>query len=71
MLSPKKTGNFTKKTWKDLDSLLQNTIDPSLKSHPSATIFVSDYEMSKDDIISEAQKNGYTVNDEGDYLEFY
>lgn len=70
MLSPKKNGNFAKKNWEDLDRLLQNTIDPSQSSSPSATIKVSDYIMAKDDIIAEAKRNGYSVTDKGEYLEF-
>lgn len=70
MLSPKKNGNFAKKNWKDLDRYLQNSIDPSKSSSPYAIIKVSDYIMAKDDIIAEAKRNGYSVTDKGEYLEF-
>lgn len=72
-LSPKPTNLNALKNWNDLDELLQANLKVQTKGkQPSATININHYEMSEDEIITEATKQGYTVTKENgpDFLTF-
>ncbi|API89058.1 hypothetical protein BKP56_07230 [Marinilactibacillus sp. 15R] len=71
-LDPKPTAQNPLKGWKDLNSLLQSNFKVADKNNaPKATVDISKYEMSKEEIISVAQSQGYKVTDLGnDYLKF-
>ena len=70
-LSRKPNHHVKKLTWSDLDNILISTFTESATDHPSAVIRISDYEMSKSEIIEEAIAQGYTVIDNyDDFLEF-
>ena len=70
-LSRKPNHHVKKLTWSDLDNILISAFTESATDHPSAVIRVSDYEMSKAEIIEEAIAQGYTVIDNSDdFLEF-
>ncbi|CAM1658878.1 hypothetical protein SORA22_07980 [Streptococcus oralis] len=70
-LSRKPNHHVKKLTWSDLDSILISAFTESATDHPSAVIRLSDYEMSKSEIIEEAIAQGYTVIDNSDdFLEF-
>ncbi|GMA06359.1 hypothetical protein GCM10025878_14300 [Leuconostoc gasicomitatum] len=68
-LSPKKDLKSRNQTWIDIDDRLQSVIN---FVGDSATIKLSEYPtLSKAEIISEAEKNNYTVLDKNDgYLVF-
>ncbi|MEG0285982.1 MAG: hypothetical protein RR494_07950 [Vagococcus sp.] len=62
MLSPKPESKITLKTWKELDDTLQHIFKKETKvSKPSATFDINEYEMTVEEFISEAKKQGYTV----------
>ncbi|MET3558655.1 hypothetical protein ABID29_001781 [Streptococcus rupicaprae] len=68
-LSPKPQP-IKKYSWEDLNAYL-NMIFTSQHDHPRASINYHNYNMSKNDIIVEAEKSGYKVTDEGNgYLTF-
>lgn len=70
-LSRKPNHHVKKLTWSDLDSILLFKFSESATDTPSAVIRLSDYEMSKSEIIKEATAQGYQVIDNSDgYLEF-
>lgn len=70
-LSRKPNHHIKKLTWSDLDSILLFKFSESATDTPSAVIRLSDYEMSKSEIIKEATAQGYQVIDNSDgYLEF-
>ena len=70
-LSRKPNHHVKKLTWSDLDSILLSKFSESATDTPSAVIRLSDYEMSKSEIIKEATAQGYQVIDNSDgYLEF-
>ncbi|MFR2911878.1 MAG: hypothetical protein ACLTCC_03045 [Staphylococcus hominis] len=69
MLSPKPNRQFVPKNWEYLDEALQRRFNSNI-NHPQYSINVNDYAMSKEEIIKEAQKNGYKVTSNGDYLKF-
>nr|DAE12789.1 MAG TPA: hypothetical protein [Siphoviridae sp. ctL053]DAE18919.1 MAG TPA: hypothetical protein [Siphoviridae sp. ctNPp8] len=70
-LSRKPNHHVKKLTWSDLDSILITAFTDSATDHPRAVIRLSDYEMSKSEIIEEAIAQGYTVIDNSDdFLEF-
>lgn len=70
-LSRKPNHRVKKLTWSDLDSILLSNFSESATDTPSAVIRLSDYEMSKSEIIEEAIAQGYTVIDNSDdFLEF-
>ena len=67
-----KPNHFVKKrTWAGLDNILLSNFSESTADKPSAVIQLSDYEMSKTEIIEEATAQGYQVIDNSDgFLEF-
>lgn len=70
-LSRKPNHHVKKLTWSDLDSILLSNFSESSTDTPSAVIQLSDYEMSKSEIIKEATAQGYQVIDNSDgFLEF-
>lgn len=70
-LSHKPNHVVKKLTWADLDNILLSNFSESATDYPSAVIRLSDYEMSKSEIIEEAIAQGYTVIDNSDdFLEF-
>lgn len=71
-LDPKPTLQNPLLGWEDLNSLLQNNFKIADKNNlPKATVDISKYEMSKEEVISVAQSQGYKVSDAGnDYLVF-
>ena len=70
-LSRKPNHHVKKLTWSDLDNILISAFTESATDHPSAVIRLSDFEMSKAEIIEEAIAQGYTVIDNSDdFLEF-
>lgn len=70
-LTPKPSPIIRKKTWEDLDHLLLANFKESPEDLPSLTIKLSDFEMSKSEIISEATAQGYSIEDSNDgYLVF-
>lgn len=62
-LTPRHQKQFVKRDWDYLNKLLKNVIDNSDESNPSATIRLSDYVMSSEEIQSELKKNGYSFDD--------
>lgn len=62
-LSPKPRTNVKKLTWEDLDRTLKIVFESTADDTPSATIEYSLYEMTKDEIITEATKQGYKVSE--------
>ncbi|HEM4129035.1 TPA: hypothetical protein U1W61_000733 [Streptococcus suis] len=62
-LSPKPRTNIKKLTWEDLDYTLKCVFESTADDTPSATIECSLYEMTKDEIITEASKQGYKVSE--------
>lgn len=64
-LSPKPT-NRNLHNWNDLNSYLQMIF--SSGSIKDTNIIPSSYEMSKEEIIFELEKNNYTVVDKGEHL---
>lgn len=70
-LSRKPNHHVKKLTWSDLDSILLSNFSESATDNPSAVIRLSEYEMSKSEIIEEATAQGYQVIDNSDgFLEF-
>jgi len=70
MLSPKPGHFYRKKSWEDLDEMLQSLFNNDDIRKPHATIDVNDYMMSKDEIVKEAKKNMYKVTVDGDFITF-
>lgn len=48
--------------WKELNNLLKSSIDDSPLDNPSYTITISEFSMSKDEILKELSNNGYHVD---------
>ena len=70
-LSHKPNHVVKKLTWADLDNILLSNFSESATDKPSVVIQLSNYEMSKTEIIKEATAQGYQVIDNSDgYLEF-
>ena len=70
-LSHKPNHVVKKLTWADLDNILLSNFSESATDRPSVVIQLSNYEMSKTEIIEEATAQGYQVIDNSDgYLEF-
>ena len=70
-LSHKPNHVVKKLTWADLDNILLSNFSESATDRPSVVIQLSNYEMSKTEIIKEATAQGYQVIDNSDgYLEF-
>ena len=70
-LSKKPNHHVKKLTWSVLDNILLSAFTEPATDNPSAVIRLSDYEMSKSEIIEEATAQGYQVIDNSDgYLEF-
>lgn len=71
-LDPKPTTQNPLLGWDDLNRRLQASfMIANKKEAPSLTIDVSEFEMSKEEIIAEVQSQGYKVSDSGnDYLVF-
>lgn len=70
-LSHKPNHVVKKLTWADLDNILLSNFSESATDKPSVVIQLSNYEMSKTEIIEEATAQGYQVIDNSDgYLEF-
>ncbi|API89399.1 hypothetical protein BKP56_09095 [Marinilactibacillus sp. 15R] len=61
-LSQMPPNGTSKKNWKDLDQvLLANFKAKTFKENRSATINADEFEMSIDEIVKEAESNGYKV----------
>ena len=70
-LSHKPNHVVKKLTWADLDNILLSNFSESATDKPSVVIQLSNYEMSKTEIIEEATAQGYQVIDNSNgYLEF-
>ncbi|OHR53653.1 hypothetical protein [Staphylococcus sp. HMSC061G12] len=69
-LSPKPGHFYRKKSWEDLDKMLQSLFNDEDVRNPNATIDVNDYIMSKNEIVEEAKKNMCKVTVNGDYITF-
>jgi hypothetical protein len=70
-LSHKPNHVVKKLTWADLDNILLSNFSESATDKPSVVIQLSNYEMSKTEIIKEATAQGYQVIDNSNgYLEF-
>lgn len=70
-LSRKPNLHVKKLTWSDLDSILLSNFTESAIDNPSTIIRISDYVMSKSEIIEEAIAQGYKVIEESDdFLKF-
>ena len=70
-LSHKPNHVVKKLTWENLDNILLSNFSESTTDKPSAVIQLSDFEMSKAEIIEEATAQGYQVIDNSDgYLKF-
>ncbi|MHA3042114.1 hypothetical protein ACVX3R_01240 [Streptococcus sp. 517s] len=70
-LSHKPNHVVKKLTWADLDNILLSNFSESATDKPSVVIQLSNFEMSKTEIIEEATAQGYQVIDNSDgYLEF-
>ena len=68
-LSPKNNLNDSNYGWDHLDSILKANI---VHTGDTATIRISDYSLTKEEILSEATKNGYTckLSDDGKFIYF-
>ena len=68
-LTPKQPLDTSKKGWGELDRYLKQLI--TREGH-SAFVRISDYDIPEQEIISEAEKNGYTVtkSPDGLFLDF-
>ena len=62
-LSHKPNHVVKKLTWADLDNILLSNFSESATDKPSVVIQLSNYEMSKTEIIKEATAQGYQVID--------
>ena len=70
-LSHKPNHVVKKLTWENLDNILLSNFSESTTDKPRAVIKLSNFEMSKSEIIEEATAQGYQVIDDSDgYLEF-
>lgn len=70
-LSHKPNHVVKKLTWADLDNILLSNFSESATDQPNVVIQLSNFEMSKTEIIEEATAQGYQVIDNSDgYLEF-
>ena len=70
-LSHKPNHVVKKLTWENLDNILLSNFSESTTDKPRAVIQLSDFEMSKTEIIEEATAQGYQVIDNSDgYLKF-
>lgn len=71
-LGPKPTSQRPLKDWDDLDKFLQSVFQTQRKdTEPSATVDLSEYEMSFDDVKREAALQGYKVEAlNGSYVKF-
>ena len=70
-LSRRPNHHVKKLTWSDLDSILLSNFSESTTDKPRAVIELSNFEMSKSEIIEEATAQGYQVIDNSDgYLKF-
>lgn len=54
--------------WNDLNRALQSTFKRQTKSKQSFRIAVDSYQMSKEEMITELEANGYKVTDKGNVL---
>ncbi|WP_020006326.1 hypothetical protein [Salinicoccus albus] len=71
MLSPKPDNQRPLLGWKKLDETLQANFKVSHKNEePKASIDAGRYEMSPDEIKSEAEKQGYKVTVSGNHITF-
>lgn len=71
-LSPIPPNGTRKKTWNDLNNLLQSNFKTdTYREHRTAAINSDDFEMSIDDIVQETEKQGYkTKVDKHGYITF-
>ena len=70
-LSHKPNHVVKKLTWADLDNILLSNFSESATDQPNVVIQLSNFDMSKTEIIEEATAQGYQVIDNSDgYLEF-
>lgn len=67
-LSPKPTPKGELWGWDDLNTALQRTFERPTKGRQSISIAVDSYEMNKDEIIQELERNNYQVTDQGNVL---
>lgn len=65
-LDPKPDPNKPLRSWDFLNQTLQANLSHSNPEKRFLVIDLRDYEISKDEIISEATKQGYEVTTEGD-----
>lgn len=63
-LSPKPNPQPIKKGWAELDQVLTNSFSNPISNPPFAVIFLNEYSLSKEEIIKEAEANGYVVTEE-------
>lgn len=67
-LEPRPINREPRYSWDDLNIMLQNTFsDPSKES---LLIDLRQFKISKEDIIPEAESQGYKVTEEDHYLRF-
>jgi hypothetical protein len=67
-LDPRPPKKKELRSWEQLNELLQFFL--SQPNDPMTTINVNDYAMSAEEIITEAEKQGYKVSRNGDHLFF-
>lgn len=61
-LSPKPANKRPLWTWSDLNDMLQMTFTTPGDSNPSTVIDIDRYEMSYDELKTEAESKGYKVS---------
>lgn len=71
-LSPKPLSQKPLLSWKDLDDILVSNFEIADKNNnPSATVDLSTFDLSFDEVKHEAESKGYKVTDLGnDYVRF-
>lgn len=53
-----------KKTWEDLDNSLQRAFETDIyKENRVLAVDIDEYDVDKDEVIREAEKSGYTVQE--------
>lgn len=60
---PKEYNQLPKRTWEDLNRSLQFYFREGRFEKPYFALSVNDYEMSKEEIIKEAESKGYKVTE--------
>jgi len=62
-LTPRQPIDLSKYDWEHLDTFLKNGLK---REHRRLTIRISDYVMTEQEIVSEAERCGYTVSKSSD-----